>query len=215
MEWTRVIDGYCERTDPGYWAEPVNAITNLGFVVVAVVMWRRSGGDRLARALCGLLGLIGIGSYLFHTHAQVWAAIADTTPIALFILLWTYAANRRFWGLSRAGAVVLAALFVPYVIVTVPVFNRLPLLEVSAGYWPVPVMIAIYAVLLRGRLPEVARGMAIGGAILVVSLGFRTADMIVCSVLPLGTHFVWHVMNAIMLGWMIEVVGRHHRAVRA
>ena len=83
----RQIDGYCERVDPGYWSEPVNAITNAAFVLAAVFMWRRSAGVPLARALCAVLALIGLGSYLFHTHAQVWAAIADVEPIAVFIML--------------------------------------------------------------------------------------------------------------------------------
>jgi hypothetical protein len=26
---------------------------------------------------------------------------------------------------------------------------------------------------------------------------------------PLGTHFGWHLLNAVMLGWMIEVYRRH------
>jgi len=30
--------------------------------------------------------------------------------------------------------------------------------------------------------------------------------------LPMGTHFLWHLLNAAMLGWMIEVYARHIRA---
>jgi hypothetical protein len=30
----------------------------------------------------------------------------------------------------------------------------------------------------------------------------------------LGTHFLWHLLNAVMLGWMINVYVRH-RAGRA
>ena len=84
MELLREIDGYCERLDATYWAEPGNAVTNAAFVLAAIWMWRRSGGVPLARALAAILFAIGVGSYLFHTHAQVWAAIADVVPIALF-----------------------------------------------------------------------------------------------------------------------------------
>jgi hypothetical protein len=28
----------------------------------------------------------------------------------------------------------------------------------------------------------------------------------------LGTHFLWHILNALMLGWMIEVYRRHRLA---
>lgn len=209
MELTRYIDGYCERTDFTYWAEPVNAVTNAAFVIAALIMWRRTEGMPLGRALCVVLALIGIGSYLFHTHAQVWSAIADTTPIAAFILLYIFVANRQFWGLSLLPALLLTGLFIPYVFVTYPVFSNLPFFEVSAGYWPVPLLIGIYAILLRSREPDVSRGLAIGAGILVLSLIFRTLDMPVCGTLPLGTHFLWHILNGIMLGWMIEVYRRH------
>ncbi|WP_366524500.1 ceramidase domain-containing protein [uncultured Tateyamaria sp.] len=77
----RQIDGYCERLGPHYWAEPINAVTNAAFVLAALIMWRRSAGLPLGRALAAVLGVIGVGSYLFHTHAQVWAAIVDVLPI--------------------------------------------------------------------------------------------------------------------------------------
>lgn len=205
------IDGYCERTDPGYWSEPVNAVTNLAFLIAAVILWRRvSGRDLpLAQALCLVLGMIGIGSYLFHTQAVVWTAIADVVPIVVFILLYVFAANRDFWGLRTGWALLATAGFVPYVAVTLPLFESLPFFEVSAEYWPVPLLIALYAVALRGRAPATARGLGIGAAILVVSLSLRSLDMAVCGAFPLGTHFLWHLLNGVMLGWMIEVYARH------
>ena len=74
---------------------------------------------------------------------------------------------------------------------------------------PLPVMILAYAVLLRHRAPGTARGLAIGAAILLLSLMFRTIDLPVCGAVPFGTHFMWHVLNGIMLAWMIEVWRRH------
>jgi aspartyl-tRNA(Asn)/glutamyl-tRNA(Gln) amidotransferase subunit C len=74
MDWTRAIDGYCERTDPGYWSEPINAITNFAFLIAAVVMWRRVRGQGmpLAMALVVILAAIGVGSYLYpHRLADV------------------------------------------------------------------------------------------------------------------------------------------------
>jgi hypothetical protein len=95
------------------------------------------------------------------------------------------------------------------VLLTYPLFSSLPFFEVSAGYWPVPLLIALYAVLLRKRAPETAWGLGVGAGILILSLGFRTTDMAVCEAFPLGTHFLWHILNGIMLGWMIEVYRRH------
>jgi hypothetical protein len=85
----------------------------------------------------------------------------------------------------------------------------IPGLGSSAGYMPVPLLIAAYAALLAKRAPQTARGMAIGAGILLVSLLLRTLDLQLCERLPLGTHFMWHILNGIMLGWMIEVYRRH------
>ncbi|PSL21134.1 ceramidase domain-containing protein [Shimia abyssi] len=211
MDWTRQIDGYCERLGPMYWAEPVNAVTNLAFLIAAYVMWRRvqEPGLGTARLLCVVLGMIGLGSYLFHTHAEVWSAVADVVPIAIYVLIYIWAANRYYWGMRWFAALGATVLFFPYAYVTVPLFQMVPFIGSSAGYWPVPTLIAIYAVLLRARVPNVAKGLGIGAAILVVSLVMRSLDEPICDAIPLGTHFLWHVLNAIMLGWMIEVLRRH------
>ena len=215
MDWTAPINAYCERMDASFWAEPVNAVTNGAFLLAAFGMWTRLRsmaalpGCGLARSLCVVLGFIGIGSFLFHTEATGWAAVADTTPIAVYVLLYIFGANRFYWGLTLPKAIGATALFFPYAAITIPLFSKLPILGVSAGYMPVPVMILAYAIALRSRLPAVARGLTIGGGLLLISLTFRSLDMPLCEEVPFGTHFMWHILNAIMLGWMIEVLRRH------
>ncbi|MEM8537554.1 MAG: ceramidase domain-containing protein [Pseudomonadota bacterium] len=210
MDWTRHVDGYCERIDPSFWAEPVNAITNAAFLVAALVMARRLRGNHLplAWALVGLVALIGIGSFLFHTYAQPWAGAADVIPIVLFILVYIFAASRDFLGLSTLWSLGVVLAFLPTAALLIPVMRMVPILGVSAGYLPVPLMILIYAALLRGQ-PALSRGLAIGAGLLLVSLTFRSLDMRLCAAVPLGTHFAWHILNGIMLGWMIEVYRRH------
>ena len=207
MDWTQEIDGYCERLSPAYWAEPINAVTNAAFLLAAFIMWRRVRGQRmpLAIALVVALALIGVGSFLFHTHAQVWAALADVVPILLFILIYIFAVNRDVWGLRPLHALGLTVLFFPYAALTIPVFQWVPGLGGSAAYAPVPLLILIYAALLRRQAPEMAIGLAIGALILIASITFRALDEPTCTQLPVGTHFMWHILNATMLGWMIEV----------
>ncbi|SDE40991.1 hypothetical protein [Limimaricola pyoseonensis] len=208
MEWSRAIDGYCERLAPGFWAEPVNLLTNVAFLVAAIWCWRRAEGLVLPRLLAVVLFAIGVGSGLFHSFAMAWAATADTTPIGLFILLYVYAANRVYWRLPAWGAALGAAAFIPWTMLLTPAFAMLPFFAVSAFYWPVPLLIAIYAVLLWRRWPMVGRGLALGAAILCVSLAFRSLDETLCAAWPVGTHFMWHLLNAAMLGWMIELLRR-------
>lgn len=207
------IDAYCERTSAAYWAEPVNALTNLAFLVAALIMWRRTAGLPLARAMCGVLGAIGLGSWLFHTHANRLTALMDVLPILGFILLYLYAATRDLLGRRGWLPWIAVAGFLPYAAGAGAVLGALLPLGSSAGYAPIPPLILAYAWAV-GRVASetgrrTGRGLALGAAILIVSLTFRTLDGPVCEALPLGTHFLWHLLNALMLGWMIEVYRRH------
>lgn len=207
MDWTRQIDGYCERLGPGVFAEPANALTNAAFVFVALWLAPRTRGAE--RVLAGLLLLIGIGSGLFHTLATAWAGLADVVPIAGFVLVYVFAANRRVLGLGPAVAAAGALAVLPYAAAAGWVFAQMPGFAASALYWPIPLLIALYALGLRRRQPQVARRFAIGAAILTLSLIFRSIDGAVCGAFPVGTHFVWHLLTATMLGWMITVLRRH------
>lgn len=216
MDWTAHLDNYCERTDPGFWAEPLNAATNLSFLVAAFVMWSLLGGKRdpEARALTLILLAVGVGSFLFHTFATRWALLADVLPITAFILVYIYAATRRFFGASLWVGLVAVAAFFPFSwAVTAAVGAVVGPLNGSLGYVPVPVLVLLYASALGPRDPVTARGLVIGAGILVVSLFFRTVDAGVCGWLPIGTHFLWHTLNGIMLGWMIWVLHSHRGTV--
>lgn len=211
MDWLEAVDAYCERLGPGYWAEPVNAVTNAAFVIAALFMWRRATGEAMAQAMVVVLAAIGVGSWLFHTHANRLTGLMDVLPILTFILLYVFAASRDFLGLKPWQAGLCTAAFIPYAAATVPLWAMVPGLGSSAGYAPVPVLILVYAALLRQRAPDTTRGLAIGAGILILSLTFRTLDEPLCGVIPLGTHFMWHILNGLMLGWMIEVWLRHRK----
>ena len=89
MNTLTYIDLYCERTGPEFWNEPVNAVSNVAFLVAAIISWqisqRRQQGDVWEKLIIVLAGAIGIGSYLFHTFAKSWAELADIIPIWSFV----------------------------------------------------------------------------------------------------------------------------------
>lgn len=205
------IIAYCERTDFSYWAEPVNAVTNAAFVIAAALVWQRTQGLALARAMALVLAAIGVGSFLWHTHATRWAGLADVGPIVVFILLYLFAATRDYLGLRPVVAGMVTVAFFPYAAAFAWVFGGV-LPGGNALYASVAVLIAGYGLWLRGS--PTGRGLLIGAGVLALSLGFRMADDPVCAAFPIGTHFMWHVLNGIMLGWMILVYCRHMGAGR-
>ncbi len=212
MDWTAQSIAYCERTDLTYWSEPINAITNASFLIAAAIMAWRLRGERLplAWALVAVLAAIGIGSYLWHTHATRWAGTMDVLPILIFILLYVYAASRDYLTLGRWMALLPAVVFIPYAMVFARAVGMVvPGAGANAIYASVAALILIYAAILWSRAPATAWGLALGAGILAVSLTFRALDGPACAVFPIGTHFLWHILNGAMLGWMIEVYRRH------
>lgn len=211
MDLFAQMDDYCERTDLAFWSEPVNAITNMAFVLAAYIMWRRMRGAGLpiGNILAANLALIGVGSFLFHTFATAWAELADVIPIASFILIYLFVAFRDYINLPSWASAIGAVLFIPYAFVLTPLFRKLPFFDVSAFYWPIPVLLIAVAIYIWRQSKATAQGLLIGTALLSVSLTFRSLDHGICHDLPLGTHFMWHILNGVMLGWMIEVYRRH------
>src|ERR1700719_1867743 len=84
MPWSTPVDLYCERADPSFWAEPVNALTNAAFLVAALLAfleWHRGTRRDMAQlALIGVVALVGLGSFLFHAIATRGAALFDVIP---------------------------------------------------------------------------------------------------------------------------------------
>ncbi|MEM9900384.1 MAG: hypothetical protein AAF865_03500 [Pseudomonadota bacterium] len=210
----RQIDSYCERMDFTFWGEPINAVSNAAFVIAALWMWMRierlGAGDAagIGKVLCAMLAGTGVGSFLWHTFATAWAVSIDVAFIALFTLTYIYAANRYFWELGVWLAGFGALLFLPYASVVGSAFAQLPFFEISFFYWPIPLLIFAYGIALWQRRPATGRGLVLGASLLVVSLFFRSIDEAICDHVHVGSHFLWHVLNGIMLGWMIEVLRR-------
>jgi len=198
--WSTPIDLYCERCDASFWAEPVNALSNVGFLIAAAAawaIWRRRGRDDIAAALLiGVTVLVGLGSFAFHTLATRGAMLLDVVPIALFIHGYLYLALRRFIGLGMPAAL---GIVVGFFALTEALDATLPrgLLNGSIGYLP-----ALGALLVIGALAQPAalrRSLLVAAGLFTVSLAFRTVDLAVCASLPLGTHAAWHLLNAVVL----------------
>jgi hypothetical protein len=199
MDWSTPIDLYCERDDASFWSEPANALTNVAFLIAAAAAlwrWRRAGGrDWPALALIGVVVAVGIGSFTFHTVATRGALYVDIIPIAIFIYGYLLLALRRFLGLPLA---VSAAVLAAYIAGAQALSWLAPPRALNGSIDYMPALVALIAVACAARGPARRR---LGFAVLIftVSLALRTIDLRVCDAFPLGTHFIWHMLNATVL----------------
>ena len=199
MNWSEPVNFYCERASAAFWAEPVNALTNAGFLVAALaafVEWRRAGGrDVPVLALIAVMALIGLGSFAFHTLATRGAVYLDVIPIAVFIYGYLALALRRFLALGWLPTI---AILVGYIALSRLLAHLTPPGTLNGSIDYLPALAALLIML--GVVPvTVRRTVALAAAVFVISLAFRTVDRAVCGTFPLGTHFIWHLLNAVVL----------------
>ena len=60
---------------------------------------------------------------------------------------------------------------------------------------------------------EAGRALLGVAGLFLLSLTFRTLDRAVCPVWPLGTHALWHILNAGVLYALIVIAARYRRRV--
>jgi Ceramidase len=206
----RAVDHYCERTSSALAAEPVNALTNVAFLIAAWAAWRLQsahpdGRSRLlVRALIVTMAMIGLGSFLFHTVATRWAEWGDVLPILLFMLLYLWLVLTVFFGWAnwlKVASLLLYFAATFYLKAAIPPW----VLWGGALYLPTLFVMIAIAVALRFRQPEAGRDMLAATGVFVASYAARTLDIPVCPTFSLGIHFVWHLLNAILLYLLMRV----------
>lgn len=220
--WLQQFFLYCERgSDPSFWAEPFNAISNGAFILAALAVvpalmrvWsvRPLTAETLLVLLCAT---IGIGSFCFHTFATRWAFMFDVGSIMIMSIAYLVYALRRFAGVGWLGAAVsIAALmlgfslvrFIPCPAGLLPVTAAagLPCLNGSLGYLPVIAAMSIVGAWLALKSHPAGRLLLGAAVVFGLSLAVRSLDTEVCAASVLfgrarGTHALWHVLNALAL----------------
>ena len=207
-----MLDVYCERAGAaGLWAEPVNLLTNAAFLLAALLAGRRllaapGLGARNAWdlwLLVLLLAAIGIGSALWHSFATRWAVLTDIIPITLFINLYLLSFG---WRVLALQPLPLAGLWLGYQVLSVGLVAAAgpELLNGSIGYLPALVFLVGFWWTLRRHAHPLAPTLRAASVLFAVSLTLRTLDAALCEALPLGLHFGWHLLNALLLYLLLD-----------
>ena len=99
------ISGWCERVSGGIFREPVNTISNLGFVIAGLYMLRTlskehmngqignmfTGLNSISVLYAGASIFLGPGSWLMHGTHTPWGGWADNLSMVMYIVFpWLY-----------------------------------------------------------------------------------------------------------------------------
>jgi hypothetical protein len=216
---------YCERgTSTELLAEPINALSNFAFLLAGLiglqlVLWRPSEDRSADHFLLPVLVLfIGLGSLAFHLYADQGTALADVVPIAVFMLVYLGFALNRFLGVPPGVTVLLVIGFIAIMALVSQrpcspnaigffgpeVQDAKPCLNGSVFYLPALGAMIVIGLLLHERGHKASPWVLWAAAIFAVSVTLRSLDLSLCERVvidgrKLGTHFAWHVLNALAL----------------
>lgn len=215
----RPITHYCEQLGAplGLLQQPLNAITNLAFFAAAYAAYRLAVKGKVVRDwqvawLVGWIATIGVGSTLFHTFATYPSMLADVIPIAIYQISYLAIYSRRVVRLKPVAVAGMIGLFLVmgWAVGELPASVMDPL-NGSLAYAPAILFLSVLAVFhaRSGQQQPLALGLAVG--VFLLSLTARTLDFTWCAQLPIGLHFLWHLLNAVVLYLTMSALVRNLR----
>ena len=208
------LDSYCERAgQTGMFAEPMNFITN-GFFILGALMaayallHQPAHGKRTDLWLLALfMFAIGIGSGMWHWKPSGTTLLMDVIPITLFMNLYLLSALRRLFELSWRRVFCWWGL---YVMLTLAGQTYLPpdTLYGTVMYLPTYAVMLALTFALAQRDVRIGKQFAAITTVWTLSLIARTVDLEICEKLSIGTHFLWHTLNAWVLWRLLMLLVR-------
>lgn len=216
----------CERNGgDGIWAEPLNALSNIAFIIVAMALLRyyRKHPDIKGfwlydiHLLTFLVLCIGVCSTVFHMVPSAQTEVIDTIPIVLFINIFFVSTVIRITNCNWLETIVCYLAFAGFTHIVVTHFPNA--LNDSIGYLSTMAALCVIALYLNIKRRSSARAFLLAALLGVISLFFRAIDSGVCDVFPFGSHFMWHILNAsliyVVMLQLIRNVNRRARMLRA
>jgi uncharacterized membrane protein len=198
---------YCERAGDAHWfAEPLNFISNIAYIIASVAAYRhyraytqKNPPKHDVLALILLLGIVGIGSGLWHSLALPWTMYGDIIPIMLFVLMYFGVFLTRELKFHAKGLILFYIGFIVTHLSNKQIFAEQ--IQQGSTLMYLPPLLAITAMMYERynhNKQDMKRAFT-AVAYLVAAMFFRSSDLIVCDHASIGTHFLWHICTAIAL----------------
>ena len=195
------MDFYCERTNNQIFNEPINAVSNIFFIIVSISLFkilRKNQSDKIYYVQPILIFFIGIGSFLFHLKPNLITLYSDIIPIFLFSLSFIFLFNRNVIKISNLNSALLFILFLTLLLFITPKL-KYEILNGSEFYFANYFFLAMYTIWLYFKKSDFFQLLFLGFIFFNLSILLRSIDNHICNYLSIGTHFLWHFFNAYLL----------------
>ncbi len=201
---------YCERVIAGDWQEPFNTISSLAFVVAGLLglsLCFKISGDFLRVVMSLFVGVIGVSSFLLHKSGVPIPLAYDIIPVLLFDVCASWAIISRGYKTDPFATLLLVGFVVLTSVALSPVSRTLGFYFSGIEHLGFVLWMLLFAVVLslRGMLNSGAT-LFLASAALLTALWFRSIDIEQCIDYTHGTHWLWHVANAIGIYLIIRGV---------
>ena len=195
------MDFYCERTNGQIFDEPVNAISNIFFIIVSlslIKILRKNQSNKIYYIQPILIFFIGIGSFLFHLNPNIITLYSDVIPIFLFSLSFIFFFNRDVININYLNNALLFLLFFFLFLFITPKLNY-EILNGSEFYFANYFFLTMYTIWLYLKKSDFFQLLLLGFIFFNLSILLRSLDNHICEYFSIGTHFLWHFLNAYLL----------------
>ena len=198
-----------------WFAEPLNVLSSFFFMGVAVWIYRYyHRHEDLERkwiwdihALTFLCFIVGFNSAVFHTFPTPVTELLDTLSIVMFIVIYFWSVLFRIGRCNFFQALICFVAFVGFSHILVAQFPNA--LNDSIGYLSSMIALIMIAVYLHLKARPSSQHFMLAAIIGVCSLFCRAIDRAVCPMMPFGSHFLWHTLNATLLFILLKQIVRN------
>lgn len=191
---------YCERgVSNAFLAEPINAFSNAAFPIAGYLGHRllkeKKINSKEIGALPWMLSLVGVGSFMYHTARNSTTLLFDALPIYFFILYALFLTLNELFK-NRVRSILILTGFIGLEVLLSAYVPR----EFMNG--SIRHITAVVFILLLGWLAVRKYGTTVikpfAGVIglYAFAIFFRSIDAWICTWIPIGTHFLWHIFAA-------------------
>jgi hypothetical protein len=193
---------YCEQPIIGNYFQPLNTLSNIFFIVAAILLYyyfrTRKIKDAKSIIFLFLIVLIGLGSFLWHLNKNKVTFFCDVIPISLFFVAYIYFLITVI-SKNKIKSAFITGIYLIFIMIGSIFFRSIIENNLINGAYEYILTLFFFTLIwiyTYTKNRQIFRKLVLVFVLFLLALVFRQADLLVCNYIPIGTHFIWHLFTA-------------------